>query len=99
MTRIHPKVEEALDTVPLSPLSRRRLLRGAGLASASMAATALLAACTDDAAPAGAVGNFPATPRWKFVLVCHVTTNPFFTPTQYGAEDACKLLGVDYQWT
>jgi simple sugar transport system substrate-binding protein len=28
-----------------------------------------------------------------------VTTNPFFTPTQYGAEDACKLLGIQYQWT
>ena len=28
-----------------------------------------------------------------------MTTNPFFTPTQYGAEDACKLLGVSFQWT
>jgi simple sugar transport system substrate-binding protein len=99
MSPIHPKVEEALDTLPLNPMSRRRLLRGAGLASASMAATALLAACTDDPAPAGAFGNFPETPRWRFTLVCHVTTNPFFTPTQYGAEDACRLLGVDYQWT
>ena len=41
----------------------------------------------------------PNTPNWKMVLVCHVTTNPFFTPTQYGAEDACKLLGIQYQWT
>src|SRR5690606_10848287 len=49
--------------------------------------------------PIGAVGNFPSTPRWRFVFVCHVTTNPFFTPTQYGAEDACRLLGVEYQWT
>jgi simple sugar transport system substrate-binding protein len=28
-----------------------------------------------------------------------VTTNPFFVPTRYGAEDACKLLGCSYQFT
>ncbi len=28
-----------------------------------------------------------------------MTTNPFFVPTQYGAADACKLLGCSYQWT
>ena len=28
-----------------------------------------------------------------------MTTNPFFTPTQNGAADACKLLGCSYQWT
>jgi simple sugar transport system substrate-binding protein len=33
------------------------------------------------------------------VFVNHVTTNPFFTPTQYGASDACNLLGCSYQWT
>ena len=33
------------------------------------------------------------------MLVNHVTTNPFFVPTKYGAEDACKLLGCSYQWT
>ena len=33
------------------------------------------------------------------MFVCHVTTNPFFTPTQYGADDACKLLGTSFQWT
>jgi simple sugar transport system substrate-binding protein len=35
----------------------------------------------------------------KFVFVNHVTTNPFFVPTRYGAEDACKILGCTYQWT
>jgi simple sugar transport system substrate-binding protein len=106
---VDPVVERAIDTLGLSGLTRRRLLGGAGLASASLAATALLSACTDDSgngsgtatgANAGAVaGNFPSTPKWKFVFVCHVTTNPFFTPTQYGAEDACKLLGCEFQWT
>jgi simple sugar transport system substrate-binding protein len=31
-------------------------------------------------------------------MVNHVTTNVFFTPTQSGAADACKLLGCSYQW-
>jgi simple sugar transport system substrate-binding protein len=38
-------------------------------------------------------------PNWKFVFVNHVTTNPFFVPTIYGAQDACSLLGCSYQWT
>jgi simple sugar transport system substrate-binding protein len=48
--------------------------------------------------PAGA-GDFPETPEWNFVFVNHVTTNPFFTPTQYGIEDASALLGTTFQWT
>ncbi|HEX5924176.1 MAG TPA: substrate-binding domain-containing protein, partial [Baekduia sp.] len=46
-----------------------------------------------------AAGIFGSQPKLKFVLVNHVTTNPFFVPTKYGAEDACKLLGCSYQWT
>jgi simple sugar transport system substrate-binding protein len=109
MAKVHPKVEEAVETLDLNPVTRRRLLAGTGLASASMAATALLTACTggssNAAAPAAtggaAPGNFPfpQTPKWKFVFVCHVTTNPFFTPTQYGAQDASALLGTEFQWT
>jgi hypothetical protein len=33
------------------------------------------------------------------VFVNHVTSNPFFVPTQYGIQDAAALLGVGYQWT
>jgi simple sugar transport system substrate-binding protein len=101
MKKVHPKVEEAVDTLDLNPVARRRLLSGAGLASASLAASALLSACAskEEAPASGAVGNFPKTPNWKWVFVCHVTTNPFFTPTQYGADDACKLLGNSFQWT
>jgi simple sugar transport system substrate-binding protein len=33
------------------------------------------------------------------VFVNHVTTNSFFVPTQYGIQDACKLLGCTYAWT
>jgi simple sugar transport system substrate-binding protein len=106
MNDIPPRVEEALDTLKLSPLARRRLLTGAGLISASAAAGALLSACSDDGGKpaasgggAAGAGDFPATPKWKFVFVNHVTTNPFFTPTQYGAQDACALLGTTFQWT
>jgi simple sugar transport system substrate-binding protein len=107
MRKVDPVVEQAVDTLDLPGPTRRRLLAGTGLVSASLAASALLSACTGDdngngsaaAAGAGTFGNFPKTPKWKFVFVCHVTTNPFFTPTQYGAEDACKLLGAEFQWT
>src|SRR5690606_34103959 len=44
-------------------------------------------------------GNFPEHEEWKFTFVNHVTTNPFFVPTQYGIADACALLGCSYQWT
>jgi simple sugar transport system substrate-binding protein len=99
MRKIHPKVEEAVETLGLSPVARRRLLAGTGLASASLAATALLAACGEEAPAAKGSGNFPTTPKWKFVFICHVTSHPFFTPTQYGIADACALLNCEYQWT
>jgi simple sugar transport system substrate-binding protein len=100
MRDIPPIVEQAADRLDPRGTARRRLLSGAGLASASLAAAGLLAACGDKAqGSADAIGNFPKTPNWKFVFVNHVTTNPFFTPTQYGAADACKLLGCSYQWT
>ena len=44
--KVHPKVEEAVETLDLNPVTRRRLLRGTGLVSASLAASALLAGCT-----------------------------------------------------
>ena len=36
---------------------------------------------------------------YKVTFVNHVTTNPFFTPTIYGIEDACAFMGCTYQWT
>jgi simple sugar transport system substrate-binding protein len=104
MSRVDPVVEQAVDTLGLNKVTRRRLLGGVGLTSASLAASALLAACTNDddkksAAAAAGAGDFPSTPKWKFVFVCHVTTNSFFTPTQYGAQDACSLLNCEFQFT
>ncbi len=59
----------------------------------------MLAAATRTGAKAADALPFPDHPRWKFVFVNHVTANPFFVPCQYGIQDACALLGCDYQWT
>jgi simple sugar transport system substrate-binding protein len=51
------------------------------------------------ASGSSAASIFGASGSYKFTMVNHVTTNPFFAPTQTGASDACKLLGCSYQWT
>jgi simple sugar transport system substrate-binding protein len=104
MDKVNPKVEEAIDTLNMQDgPTRRRLLKGTGLVSATAAASALLAACSgssgtasgsSSSAAASTVGNFPKTPPWKFWFVNHVTTNPFFVATQYGFQDAAALLGL-----
>jgi simple sugar transport system substrate-binding protein len=107
--KIDPVVDEAIETLNMKDgPSRRRLLEGAGLFSATAAASALIAACssstTSGASPTStakeAAGNFPTTPKWKFTFVNHVTDNAFFTPTQYGFQDAAALLGLETPaWT
>jgi simple sugar transport system substrate-binding protein len=77
---------------------RRTALTGVGVGSVST----LLAACGASGSDSGSSGSadvFGKHPNYKFVFVNHVTTNPFFVPTQYGAADASKLLGCSYQWT
>jgi simple sugar transport system substrate-binding protein len=102
--KVDPKVDEAIETLNLrdSP-TRRRLLAGAGLVSATAAASALLTACSSSSSAAsGASGSgaFPSVPSWQFWFVNHVTTNPFFVPTQYGLADCAKLLGIPApKWT
>jgi len=95
--------EGAPERHPLAAFSRRAALTG----GAAGVAAFMLDACgggsksskaqTGGASPAG--GVFKESAKLKFVFVNHVTTNPFFVPTKYGAEDACKLLGCSYQWT
>src|SRR5262247_3905062 len=103
MRDVDPKVEEAIETLNMKDgPTRRKLLTGTGLVSATAAASALLAACSSTSssgsststAGAAAAGNFPSTLPWKFTFVNHVTTNPFFVPTQYGLQDAAALLGI-----
>lgn len=80
-------------------IGRRKLLGGAALGAAgAVALPSILAACGSTAST-GSEGNFPSHTKWNFVFVNHVTTNAFFTPTQYGIQDACSLLGCSYQWT
>ena len=79
--------------------TRRTALTGTAAGTAAL----LLQACgggdDNEAGAAGSESVFGAQKKFKFVFVNHVTTNEFFVPTKYGAEDACKLLGCDYQWT
>jgi simple sugar transport system substrate-binding protein len=112
--KIDPVVDETIETLNMKDgPSRRRLLEGAGLFSATAAASALIAACTSSgsssASPSASAtssaakalaGNFPKTPGWEFWFVNHATTNAFFTPTQYGMADAAALLGLPApKWT
>src|SRR5262245_64132412 len=109
MRKVDPKVDEAIQTLNMKDgPTRRKLLTGTGLVSATAAASALLAACsstssggsTSTSPASSAAGNFPSTPPWKFTFVNHVTTNPFFVPTQYGLQDAAALLGLPKpSWT
>ena len=69
-------------------VARRAMLHGASLAGAVALLAGMREARAADSAP------FPSHPRWKLVFVNHVTTNPFFVPTQYGIQDACALLGL-----
>jgi simple sugar transport system substrate-binding protein len=94
-----------------TPLSRwRSTTRRTALTGGAVGLTAfLLEACgggsnkssssaaSDSGTPAS--GIFGENSKFKFTFVNHVTTNPFFVPTKYGADDACKLLGCSYQWT
>ena len=97
---VDPVVDEAIETLNMKDgPARRKLLKGAGLFSATAAASALISACTSSSSSTAGttkstVGNFPSTPKWQFWFVNHVTTNPFFTPTQYGLQDAAALLGL-----
>jgi simple sugar transport system substrate-binding protein len=83
-------------------LDRRHLLRRAGLGAAALSVPSAVLASNafGGVAQALAAESFiQPHPNWRFVFVNHVTTNPFFVPTQYGAADACGLLGCRYQWT
>lgn len=85
-----------------SGFDRRAFLQRTALTGAAVGGvSSLLAACGSSASSSssGASSVFGSAPNYKFVFINHVTTNPFFVPTQYGIQDACKLLGCSYQWT
>jgi simple sugar transport system substrate-binding protein len=98
MGKVHPKVDEAIQTLNMGDgPTRRRLLAGTGLVSATAAASALLAACSSSPSSAAASSGknpFPTVPNQKYYFVNHADTNEFFTPTKYGFADAAALLGI-----
>ncbi len=99
MREVDPKVDEAIQTLNMKDgPTRRKLLTGTGLVSATAAASALLAACTSSSTSSSTTtstaGNFPKTPPWQFWFVNHVYSNVFFVPTQYGFQDAAALVGL-----
>ncbi len=93
--------ERGQDDTPASrfrSFTRRTALTG----GAAGAAALMLEACGGggtSTSSAKASSVFGSQPSFKFTFVNHVTTNPFFVPTKYGAADACSLLGCSYQWT
>src|ERR1700751_974319 len=81
---------------------RRAFLRRTALTGVAAGSVgSILSACGSSASSGGNTSNevFGSHKKYKFVFVNHVTTNPFFTPTQYGAAEPSKLLGSEYQWT
>jgi simple sugar transport system substrate-binding protein len=72
---------------------------GSSSSSSSTSATGTGSSTAATTGSSAASSIFGVNASYKFTLVNHVTTNPFFTPTQNGAADACKLLGCSYQWT
>jgi len=80
---------------------RRSFLRRTAMTGvAAGSVSTLLAACGSSASSSsGSSSIFGSHPEYKFVVVNHVTTNSFFVPTQYGIQDASKLLGTSYEWT
>ncbi len=87
----------------MNQLTRRTALTGgaAGIAALALEACGSSSSTTSASAAAtsGAAAIFGTSASYHFTMVNHVTTNVFFTPTQNGAADACKLLGCSYTWT
>jgi simple sugar transport system substrate-binding protein len=89
-----------LEDKPSPGFDRRSFLRRTALTGVAAGSVGtILQACGSSASSGSSNEIFGSHPSYKFVFVNHVTTNPFFTPTQYGIQDACKLLGCSYQWT
>jgi simple sugar transport system substrate-binding protein len=80
-------------------VSRRRFLQAGAAAASIPFFGGMMEVLTERGAAAATYSNesdpaFASHPAYKFTFVCHVTTNPFFTATQYGLADAANLLGI-----
>src|SRR5436190_17793917 len=94
-------VEDLPESEVPAGMDRTKLLGLIGAGGAALSLPALLAACggSSKSSSSSGVGKYPETPKWKFVYVNHVTTNPFFVPTQYGISDADAIFKTSHQWT
>jgi simple sugar transport system substrate-binding protein len=90
---------ESVELEAVPGIDRASLLRRVALGGAAASVPALFGAQKAFAAAGAGGGNYPNHPKWKFAFINHVTTNPFFVPTQYGASDACALVNTSYTWT
>jgi len=91
--------EDTLERGTTTDMSRRNALElAAKLGLGGAAAAAGAAGLSNPLAAALAAGGLPKK-KYKFVFVNHVTSNPFFTPTRYGIEDADAMFGTQTQWT
>ena len=95
------KVDDLPESEVPAGMDRKKVLGLIGASGAALSFPALLAACggSSDSSSASGVGDYPETPKWKWVFVNHVTTNPFFVPTQYGIEDMNAIFNTTHQWT
>ena len=107
MKKTDPAVDEAIQTLNMKDgPSRRKLLTGTGLVSATAAASALLAACSSSSSASSRQRRVDGVGRrWRHrelpedppvaVLVRQPRHHElFFVPTQFGFSDAAALLGL-----
>jgi len=94
-------VEDLPESEVPAGMNRKKLLTIIGAGGAALSLPALLAACGGggDKSSGSGAGDYPETPKWKWVFVNHVTTNPFFVPTQYGIDDMGAIFNTEHQWT
>jgi simple sugar transport system substrate-binding protein len=97
--------KDVLDSMPTAErasyeLSRRKAFGIAAKLGLGGAAAAAISAGVGGISVREAMAAAALPPKdYRFTFVNHVTTNPFFTPTVYGIEDACAFFGCSFQWT
>ena len=98
-------VKDVLESMPSAQrtsyeVSRRKALGIAAKLGLGGAAAAAMSAGLGSTSVREALAQAGLPQKeYRITFVNHVTTNPFFTPTVYGIEDACAFFGCTYQWT
>jgi simple sugar transport system substrate-binding protein len=84
----------------MSEFDRRDLLRGTAVGAAAGILAGTAGTAHADATPPWVawVRSYMKKPV-KLAMTCYNTTNPYFTPTKVGAQDAGAQVGIEMQWT